>query len=459
VSVPRNRRRAVVAAIALMVGAPGVAFWTAPARGASEGPPGRDLAGINTNAISSAARVVTFTPGIAPLGDAVQGNIVEASIPYANSSAGTGPTTAGTAALAWPGSVLSTLGGAAATFAPTTPQALVDLLNYPFAAHSSYPEQRAIKSSDTFSPGGIGTSSTTSHEGDSSAHAVLTDLALLGNKKTALVDVASTTTDTTVTVNASSVTTTAHTHIGHVTIAGVIDIAGIDSTATASSDGVRGRHSAELHVGKVTVAGVAASIGPRGLTLNKTTPKLPIDLLDVANTALTALQQAGISLKVLPAEGLDTDSKGTSTSGAVQFLFRDPNIPNLGAVLPQVPLPLPHSLGLEIDLGGSIASAAATRLPDDATVEPPPPTNQPPGGGTGSGSMTPGGFDGGGLPVDQGTTTTSPPVPGPQVAAEAVTLGEPLRRAWVIWAFLLSLLAAGPLLAYANWQLLRGRTS
>jgi hypothetical protein len=456
--VPRHRRLAIFAATALMIGAPGIAFWATPATGASGGPPGSELAGINTNAISAAARVVTFTPGIAPLGDAVQGNIVEASLPYSNSTAGTGPTTGGTAALVWPGSVISTLGGAAATFAPTTPQALVDLLNYPIAAHSSYPEQLHTKSTGTFSPGGIGTSTTTSHAGESNARAVLTDLSLLGSKKIPLINVASITTSTSVTVNASSVTTEAHTHVGHITIAGVIDIAGIDSTAIASSDGVDGHHSSELHIGKVTVAGVSASIGPKGLTLNQTTPKLPLDLLDVANTALTALQQAGISLKLLPAEGVNEDNKGSATSGSVQFLFKDSNIPNLGAVLPQVPLPLPHSLGLEVELGGSIASAAATQLPDTTTVPPPPTSTEPPG-------TTPGGTDlgGGAGPVDfppgPGVVSSPPGGPGPIVAQPAASvLGVPIRAAWVVLAFLLSLVAAGPLLAYANWQLLRGRT-
>ncbi|HVT22426.1 MAG TPA: hypothetical protein VHE57_13680 [Mycobacteriales bacterium] len=457
---PVPRRWALLAATALMVGAPGVAFWTAPASGASDGAPGSDLAGINTNATSAAARVVTFTPGIAPLGDAVQGNIVEASLPYANSNAGTGPITAGTASPLWPGSVIANLGNAAATFSPSTPQALVDLLNYPVAAHSAYPAQLHTHATDTFSPGGIATSTTTSHGGESTAHATLTDFALLGNKKTSLIDVASTTTDTSVTVNASSVSTTAQTHVGHITIAGVLDIAGIDSTATASSDGVAGHHSSQLHVGRVTIAGVEASIGPNGLTLDKTTPKLPINLLDVANTALTALQQAGLSIKLLPAEGANDGNKGTATSGGIQILFKDPDVPNLGAVLPQVPLPLPNSLGLEVDLGGSQASAAATEFPE-ATTGPTatPPTSGPVSGGggnNGTGCCT----ASGGLPPGPGVTTPPQPGPGPIVAEPAATaLGMPVRTAWVVWAFLLSLLAAGPLLAYANWQLLRGRTS
>jgi hypothetical protein len=38
-------------------------------------------------------------------------------------------------------------------------------------------------------------------------------------------------------------------------------------------------------------------------------------------------------------------------------------------------------------------------------------------------------------------------------------LGAPVKVAWVVIAFLLSLVVSGPLLGYANWQLLRGRRS
>lgn len=458
-SVRRQRRWAVVAATALMVGAPGVAFWVAPATGASSAPPGSDLAGINTDATSTSARVVTFTPGLAPTGNAVTGTIVEADLPYANSTAGTGPTTGGTAAPVWPGDVVANLGNAAATFSPNTPQALVDLLNYPAAAHSSYPAQLHTHASDTFSPGGVGTSTTTSAAGDSTSHAVITDLALLGNKKTALIDIGSMASDTSVTINPSSVSTEAHSHVGHITIAGVVDIAGVDSDAMASSDGQRGHHASQLHIGAVTVAGLSASIGPDGIELNKKAQQAPINALELANTALTALEQAGISVKLLPAEGTDDANTGNADSGALQILFNDPNIPNLGALLPQVPLPLPNSLGLEVDLGGSVASAAATQFPSGGTTIQP---TTAPSGATAPPGGTPSGCCGSvGLPTGPGVVPTTPtgvtPVIAPTVQASA--LGVPIHAAWVIWAFLLSLMAAGPLLAYANWQLLRGRTS
>ncbi len=460
-SGPRHRRLAVAAATVIMIGAPGITFWIAPASGASVGAPGSQLAGINTQATSTAARLVTFTPGLAPTGNAVTGTIVEADLPYANSTAGTGPTTAGTAALAWPGDVVANLGNAAATFSPSFPSSLVNVLNYPAAAHSAYPAQLHTPASATFPPGGgpagVGTATTHSTVGESTSRAVISDLPLLGNKKGPLIDVASATTDTSATVNASSVSTQAETHIGHITIADVIRIDGVDSLAVAASDGRVGHHSSALRVGGVSVAGVAASIGPDGITLNKKAQNLPVDVLDVANTALTSLQQAGLTIKLLPAEGVDASNESSATSGSLQIRFEDDNIPNLGAALPQVPLPLPNSFGFEVDLGGSQADAAATQLPG-ATTGPQPTSTTTAGtspGGTGAGACC---GAPAGVPTGPGISSSLPPGPGPLLAAPSA-LGVPLRASWVILAFLLSLLAAGPLLAYANWQLLRGRSS
>jgi hypothetical protein len=407
-------------------------------------------------------RVVTFTPGLAPTGNAVTGTIVEADMPYANTSTGTGPTLGGTAALVWPGDVIANLGNAAALASPSFPPSLVTLLNYPVAAHSAYPPQLHTPAASTFppggGPGGVGTATTQSSAGSSTSRAQISDLPLLGNKKGPLIDVASATTDTSAAVGASSVSTQAVTHIGHITIAGVIEINDVDSTATASSGGVAGHHASSLHIGGVTVAGVAASIGPNGITLNGKSPNTPIDAFDVANTALTALEQAGLSVRLLPADGADTGNAASATSGSIQVLFNDPNIPNLGAVVPQVPIPLPNSFGFEVDLGGSQADAAATQLPGITTVVPSgggtPRAATPPGGT----STTPGGSLG--APTGPGLNTVAPNGITPILAQpQARVLGIPLRTAWVVLAFLLSLMAAGPLLAYANWQLLRGRSS
>jgi hypothetical protein len=448
-----------------MIGAPGAALWAAPASGASGGPPGSQLAGINTDSTSTAVRVVTFTPGLAPTGNAVTGTIVEADLPYANSYPGTGPILGGTAAVAWPGDVVANLGNAAALASPSFPSSLVTLLNYPVAAHSAYPPQLHTPSSSTFppggGPGGVGTATTRSSAGTTASRAQISDLPLLGDKKGPLIDVASGTTDTSAIVNAASVSAQAQTHVGHITIAGVIQIDGIDSTAFASSNGAVARHDAQLHIGAVTVAGVEAHVGPDGITLNKKAQNTPVDAFNVANTALSALQQAGLVVRLLPADGTDSGNHTSATSGALQILFNDTNIPNLGAVVPQVPIPLPNSFGFEVDLGGAVADAAATQLPGQTSVPPAATATQgTTPGGSGSGvSSSPGGVVGG-VPSGPGLTTTGGGGPGPVVAApSASVLGLPIHAGWVVLAFLLSLLAAGPLLAYANWQLLRGRSS
>ena len=160
-------------------------------------------------------------------------------------------------------------------------------------------------------------------------------------------------------------------------------------------------------------------------------------------------------------------SQASMTSGAVQIELAVKSVPNLAANIPQLPLPLPNSAAIDIDLGLSQASADATRLPPITPVKPikstPPvgPTSNPGPTGTGPGVTTPGSTGTGPIPgggsISSGPTGDAPPI----VAADssATVFGVPTRVVWVVLAFLASLMIAGPLLAYANWQLLRGRTS
>ena len=57
-----------------------------------------------------------------------------------------------------------------------------------------------------------------------------------------------------------------------------------------------------------------------------------------------------------------------------------------------------------------------------------------------------------------GNARTAGPEPLSQPEPASI-MGTPVKLAWVVLAFLISLVLAGPLLAYANWQLLRGRRS
>lgn len=502
----RPSRRVALAAVALITGLPLAAYGFAPVPATADAPPASGLAGLNTTSIATAVHVEVRAPGIVPLGDAALGNFVQASLPYAESDTTTGPSSTGIASPAWPGQVVATLGSTIGTFVPTVPAPLVALLTYPAAAYSSYPARSSAGATGSFSPpaaglAGVGTASTTSLPGLTTSKSAISDLAPLGASKAAtdkkattdsllsavvpalrtllapslratryanaldaapFIEVASASVSTTGVTKATTVSATGSTRIGRISLFGLIEIDGISSDASATSDGKTGKQTSGLNVGAVTVAGQSASIGPNGLTLNGKAPGGLPDLVSAANAVLEALQQIGLSISLIAPVHAENGGEASVTSGAVELTFQDNNLPNLGAVLPQLPLPLPSSLGLQITLGSSQADAAATAL------------SSGPGLGTGSGATIGGTTTPDDTSItDPGTTpdsqalgpdvtpgTVAPGNETPVVASSsaAAVFGVPLQMAWVILAFVFSLFAAGGLLGYANWQLLRGRT-
>lgn len=503
-----DRRTALALAVGLVVGMPCAAFLVAPAHAATDhstgrhAAPGSRLAGINTTAAATGAQIAFFAPGIVPVGDSKVGNLLQGSLPYATSTGSTGPSTSGLAAPAWPGDVAANAGNSIQTFQPSFPKPLVKLLNDPVAAHSTYPAQLNTRTSGTYSPPGgdqtgIGSARTSSAKSGTSSSAQVNSTSPLGaipggsslvkglapvldgpaggilkglgvKPKVAgssVLNLGSATASTHGTINAASVASSAKARVNHVTVAGVVKIDGVSSNAVALSDGKRGSQHSQLHVGKVTVAGVPASIGPKGLSLKKQSVGGSSAATSTANKLLAGLKKSGVTISTIAPLHHVKGSRATVTSGAVQIEFAVKSVPNLAATIPQLPLPLPNSTAIDIDLGFSQATADATRLPPPGPPVKTPPTTTPPTNPTtnpGGSGMAPSGPAGAGtLPGGDTSTTGSggggtPIVAGP---ASDTAFGIPVRVAWVVFAFLLSLMVAGPLLAYANWQLLRGRTS
>jgi hypothetical protein len=416
---PIGKRWRLVVACALMVGLPSAAYVAAPAHADSApAAPASDLAGFNTDATSAAVQFQLLIPGLLPLGDPTKGNFIQASIPYSNSTSSTGPTNGSVTSPAWPGDALATAGSAVGTFAPTAPVALIKLLQYPAVARSAFPDQVGIKTSGSFgigSPAAIGSATTKSYEGGTTGTAHITDLTPLGASKAGvpLIEIASATSTTTSTVKAASVSNRAETRIGRISIAGVITIDGINTSATASSDGKSGTSDATTDIGAVKVAGLAASIGPDGVTING---KGQGDILvKTANKLLGTLGKLGISITALSPQKAKDGNQADATSGAVLIKFEDDNLPDLGKLAPQLPLPLPNSLGFEISLGLSHAQAAATLLPDELPPDLPPATSTTePGGGSGPTDIGSGSLP----PIDSGVST--PPVSPPVIASQPV---------------------------------------
>ncbi len=439
--------------------------------------PGSDLAGLNTMASAAGIDVEPLTPGLVGAGNVTTGSLVQASLPYAQTTATTGPMTQAVASPAYPGATAADAGSALETFGPFPPQ-VANALNDPAVATADYPAQVTTPSSSSYSPPGgsttgVGASTAQTADGIANATSSLNDTAW-GTAAAPLVEVTSAKATSSATVAAGTVQTTAGSVLGGVTIGGLIQIATVTSSATASSNASTGAPQATLQIGAVTVEGHKGYIDQSGVHLDGTT--VPDPGLALANQALKQLSAAGVSVTLLSPTNQSTGAQATANSGAIQVTYSNNYLPNPAGVSPLT------SAGLVIDLGDSQATADATPLPPIANTPPPaaaapagpstpPPSPSPVSSSTPPGPVTPPSAGSGGTPAVAGTPAT----PGHYVAASparVVTLGGdsgriqpepvgflglPIGVGWLALAIILSVVAAGPLLAYAHWQLLGGR--
>jgi hypothetical protein len=478
----RPARRRVflsVAALGIMAGLPLMAFAVAPTAHADDSP-GANLAGLNASSYATGVQAAPLTPGVVGAGNVSQGNLIEAEIPYAAASTSTGPSSSGVASPAYPGDTAAGAGNDLATFAPQFPAAFVSLLNDPVVARADYPAQVSVGTSSTYAPPGpsgtgVGTAAADATPSGATAQSATSRTSFATNVLT----VGSSTAVSSTSLGASSVQASSHSDVGTIEImGGVVKIAGLSSDASATSDGNIGQPTSNFNLGAVTVAGTPASIGPNGITLSSNTQGGL--LVPTANQALGALQQAGISVHTVAPVTVLNGASATVTSGALVITFQDANIPNPSG---QVPV---SSVGLDLNIGLSQASANATSLPPFAQFPfgsggSGPPSQPAASIGSGVVSST---VSGGSVPVvspggigslgsstgpsiaSTGAPTQTSTAPGGSSAPAALVpsppatlLGAPIKVAWVVIAFLLSLVVSGPLLGYANWQLLRGRKS
>lgn len=455
----RGRRAAAFAAGGLVVTLPLVAYFAAP-RASADNTPGANLGGLNATSYGTAIQFEPLVKGLVPAGNLATGDFFQISVPYAASSSQTGPSSSATATPVYPGPVAASLSGGLTTLG--FPPSLAKLFTDPVLAQAAYPPQPGMGASGHYSPpggstSGVGTASASAAVGGSKAQSILTDTPLAGG----LVTIGTASNNSSTTVGASSVSDVAHADLTHISILhGLVDIASISSDSTASSDGKTGTENSTLKIGAVTVAGQPAYIGPDGLHLAKTSNGLE-NLTGVLNQVLTALQQAGLSITTVNPSSTGQGPQASVDSGVVQIQFIDPNIPS-----PQGDVPI-TSAGVEIDLGLTHADAQATALPPIPPFNPSlgssSPSNLSPSsagtGGTGGGSSSVINTNNyGGSGAQPATAQLPSGGNGSQVVTQPASfIGIPTRLAWVVIAVILSIVASGPLLGYANWQLLRGR--
>lgn len=467
-----NRRRAVLALVPVATAI--VAFVAAPgARADTGGTPAQNLAGFTADSSATALQFIPLVRGLVPAGNLSTGEFFQASIPYSSAASQTGPSSQGIATPVYPGPVAAALPGALQT--EGAPAAFAALFADPVLAESSYPAYQGQAATGSYSPPagsatGVGNASTSSSIGGSVSDAATSSIPIAGNE----VVVASSTTHAATVVGASSVSSEARTSISHVSILGLVDIASINSQVSTTSDGTTGTEKSSLQVGSVTVAGQPAYIDPSGLHLAHTSNSLGGGIA-AFNSVLTALAQAGISITTVAPTSSVNGAAATVQSGAVQIKFSDTNIPN-----PQGEVPV-TLIGYEIDLGQTTAGAQATLLPALGAL---PVTPAVPGAGSTAPALstsspsspapvtTQTSSGGGGVGTTTSTNSSSVASSPARNASGSGTggggalqpqpagfIGMPTRLAWVVISVLLSIVACGPLMGYANWQLLRGRKS
>jgi hypothetical protein len=462
-----GRRNVLLGSVGLVVVLPLVAWFAAPTAQAADAP-AANLAGLNANAYATAMQFIPLAKGLVPAGNLSTGDFFQISVPYANASSETGPSSTAIGTPMYPGPVAIALPGALQT--EGFPAQFAALFADPVVAQAAYPPEPGRGASATYTPpsgsqSGVGPAKATAADSGSSAQAATNDTLLAGGQ----IEIGSSTTDSTTTIGASSISDVAHSFINRISILhGLVQIASITSNSTASSNGSVGSETSSLQIGAVTVAGQAAYIAPDGLHLAKTSNGLG-NLVSTFNSALSALEQAGITVTTVSPSSNVQGTAASVDSGAVQIKFIDQNIPSPEGVVPL------NLIGAEIDLGLTHADAQATVVPGFGSTQfqssplpgasssggasPSTPVASAGGGGAASSvALSPGGgFTTRSSSAGAGTTGSTSGQPGGVLPAAATVMGIPTRMAWVVAAILLSIVASGPLLGYANWQLIRGR--
>lgn len=465
---------AAVPALGLPAAAPVASSAVCPQSGG--GAPASSVAGYTLSTLATGFRYQVNSPGLLPVGDATEGNVTEADVPFARMSVSQGPLVDALSSPAYPGDTAAHLGTAVATFGgPPTP-------NDPALAEASFPPSPGHSGDETFvggqSTGGVmaggGSSHSTASEkgGSADSSAASSALAQSGAPK---ISAGASTAGSSVDLGAGCVDATAHSRTAGIDIGGVIKIDGVTGTAAARSDGRAGVPAATLTIGRVTVEGLDAYIDRGGIHLK---PQQPVGA-GVVDQVQSVLQQtlaaAKITVHLVDPATTVHGATATANSGGLVITgdrrLPATGVPGLPALsipgAPPVPLgtpPLP--LHTEVVYGAARVSAAATTAgpAPDAGVLPAvslPGPGPAPTDGAASGPADLPAAPELAAPAQAPVRGTAPAGGTVLSAGPAVALprGAPIPVAWVVIGIAASLAAVGPLLGYARWQLLDGRSS
>jgi len=385
------------AAAAGSSGAAGGGSSGAVGGGSSAAASGANLGGFQLQATSSAVRITYEQPNF-PIPATPT---LELNLGYATSTFGSGPTGESNASVIWPGSVAASFGSQLGTFIDPYLHPLLGshtpnltLPPWPIQAPSSYPAApNTPTQADASSQGVTMTSSTTAQGGSatssfgSGGSGPGSPGSTGGTSGTAdpvlpagFVTVGSMGTSVTTGLQAAGAVASATATLHDVSIAGgVLDLKTITTTATATSDGTTGAVDGSTAVAQATLLGQAVTIGPKGISvagagagpnlLGSVLPPLDQLLADLGIkitvgtptdqlTPATAEDPEVTATRALPGVQIAIDA--TKFDDALNGLLKELPSSLQRQLVSQLPLAVPDSQVVHIDLGDAKVSAAAS---------------------------------------------------------------------------------------------------
>lgn len=309
---------------------------------------------------------------------------VELHLGYSTASYDSGPTGESIASTLWPGQVAANVGSQLSTLlqpylGSNTPN--IDLPPWPLEASTSYPAGPTTPTTASQdSPGVVMEASSTEDSGTATSTFGTSSSSQDDNSyalPSGFISIQSLGSTVQSTVSNGEAVAQGTSAVHGVSIAGgLITIGAITSTATSTSDGNQAQVSGTSTVSDVTVAGQAVTLDSSGLDVAGNSGPV---LGSVLPSAQQVLAQLGISLTLTsPIDTVNGASAQRQLDGVqlqVNLTTLDREASALAAMLPQqiqsqvvsqLPLPIPDSQVLTVDLGDVNVQAAASPPYDDS---------------------------------------------------------------------------------------------
>jgi len=429
-------------------------------------PNGQVVAGYTASSVAAGFRYELNSPGLLPVGDARVGTVAEFDVPFSRVNVDQGPVIDSLGSPVYPGDTAARLGSALGTFgAPGVP-------NDPVLAESNFPPAPQFPTSAQFNESAAGngtgaaTASSTATQTGGTADAAVTSATLAkGPGGSSPVSTSSIATNATTDIEPACVDASAQSRTGAIGIAGVIEIGGVVGYAAARSDGTKAVPQATLKLGAVTVGGLPAYIDGNGIHLASQQPVGTAVVQVVTSLLQKTLSSDHLTVKLLSPVTTVKDGMASADAGGLEIAVQQ-TLPAVGQPPAGTP-PLP--LQNIVEYGAASVAVNATTAPAPGSQTPAASGGSTGSGGSslpvvGGGTSTPGAITSG----SGGTLSAGPgPSPGPSNGAGGQPLatqpiaaparGSPAPIGWILVGILLAVVAVGPLMGYARWQLLEGR--